>query len=319
MPCREILLHLGSGIGNIVFATPLLAALAEIGCVTDLIFDADYPEVAELFEGWSLVRRIVSEPLPVYDITLPALPPFYWPHRARRYPGRVSRRPPSTLFYQNEQEFYLWFARQLGFAGNPPPPIQLPVAPCSSREVTARTVVLLPGSKTGEMTTKRWPWFAALADRFDDVAVLGSHDDATDGLGRHWRWPPYVKNLQGRLSLRQAAETLAAAGGAVGNDTGLAHIAAAAGVPTVILFGPTPASTLGTFPSNVKLLTPSLPCAPCWFQDRFAQCDGKISCLADLGVDLVERTIRASMSVDVTAPKSEGCATQIWEVSSAGP
>jgi ADP-heptose:LPS heptosyltransferase len=295
-PLRETLLHLGSGIGNIVFATPLLAALAEIGCVTDVLFDADYPQVAELFEDWSLVRRVVSEPSPRYDITLPALPPFYWPRRARRYLGNVSRRPPSKLFYQNEQEFYLWFARRLGFASHPPPPIQLPIAPCSSTDVTARTVALMPGSKTGEMTAKRWPGFAALAERFDDVAVLGSHEDATDSLGRRWQWPRHVNNLQGRLTLRESAETLAAAGVAVGNDSGLAHIAAAAGVPTVILFGPTPAATLGMFPSNVKLLTPSLPCAPCWFQQRFAQCDGRISCLADLGVDFVEQTVREHFS-----------------------
>ncbi|MGH7066451.1 MAG: glycosyltransferase family 9 protein [Acetobacteraceae bacterium] len=48
-------------------------------------------------------------------------------------------------------------------------------------------------------------------------------------------------DLTGRVSLPEAAACLARAALFVGNDSGLMHLAAAAGTPTIGLFGPTPA------------------------------------------------------------------------------
>jgi lipopolysaccharide heptosyltransferase III len=56
---------------------------------------------------------------------------------------------------------------------------------------------------------------------------------------------PEAIDLSGRLSLPEAAACLARAALFVGNDSGLMHIAAAAGTPTVGLFGPTPADEYG--------------------------------------------------------------------------
>jgi heptosyltransferase III len=52
---------------------------------------------------------------------------------------------------------------------------------------------------------------------------------------------PQAIDLVGRLSLPEAAACLARAALYVGNDSGLMHLAAAAGVPTLGLFGPTAA------------------------------------------------------------------------------
>lgn len=53
---------------------------------------------------------------------------------------------------------------------------------------------------------------------------------------------PEAVNLVGRLELPQAAAALARCALFVGNDSGLMHLSAAAGAPTLGLFGPTPAS-----------------------------------------------------------------------------
>lgn len=53
---------------------------------------------------------------------------------------------------------------------------------------------------------------------------------------------PDALDLVGRLSLPEAAAVLARAALFIGNDSGLMHLAAAAGAPTLGLFGPTPAS-----------------------------------------------------------------------------
>ena len=53
---------------------------------------------------------------------------------------------------------------------------------------------------------------------------------------------PGAVDLVGRLALPGAAACLARCAVFVGNDSGLMHLAAAAGAPTLGLFGPTPAS-----------------------------------------------------------------------------
>jgi ADP-heptose:LPS heptosyltransferase len=53
---------------------------------------------------------------------------------------------------------------------------------------------------------------------------------------------PEAKDLVGNLPVPEAAALLSRAGLFVGNDSGLMHLSAAAGAPTLGLFGPTPAS-----------------------------------------------------------------------------
>jgi ADP-heptose:LPS heptosyltransferase len=56
---------------------------------------------------------------------------------------------------------------------------------------------------------------------------------------------PDAIDLCGRLTLPEAAAVLARCELFVGNDSGLMHLAAAAGAPTLGLFGPTPADEYG--------------------------------------------------------------------------
>jgi ADP-heptose:LPS heptosyltransferase len=292
----DVLVHLAAGVGNIVLATPLLVALDRLGAKVDVWLSADYRETADLLRDWTVVRTVTPDPrFCSYDALIPAVPPFYWRAFASSYAGRahVVTRPPDALFYTNEQEYYLHFARAFGFTGTAPP-CTLPIAASDCFGVGASTVVLAPGCKTGEMAAKRWPWFMELASRFDPVAVVGTDDDLRRFDGVPMRFGPRVQSFVGRLTLRQTAELLASAGVVVANDSGLAHVAAAVGTPTLILFGPTPDATLGRFPPNVTVLRAGLPCEPCWFGGaRFRACDRRIDCLGALSVDQVERTARA--------------------------
>ena len=64
---HTVLVHLASGIGNIVLATPLLIALNHMGFVVDLLLHADYPQTADLLRDWSVIRE-------VYDGRSPNIP-----------------------------------------------------------------------------------------------------------------------------------------------------------------------------------------------------------------------------------------------------
>jgi ADP-heptose:LPS heptosyltransferase len=102
----------------------------------------------------------------------------------------------------------------------------------------------------------------------------------------------HVRSFVGRLTLRDTAELLASAGVVVANDSGLAHVAAAVGTPTLMIFGPTPHATLGRFPHNVRVLRAGMPCEPCWFgRARFEACARRIDCLRSLSAGQVEAAI----------------------------
>ena len=64
-------------------------------------------------------------------------------------------------------------------------------------------------------------------------------------------------------TLDAAAGLIAGAAGAVAVDTGLGHLAAALGVPTLSLYGPTGAARTGTVGRGQEHLESGLPCAPC--------------------------------------------------------
>lgn len=297
-----VLVHVGAGVGNVVLATPLLMALHEMALAVDVLLAADYTQTADLLRPWSAVREIftssTSPSLTSYQLIAPALPPFYQPRFGRtiaRRPNALAR-PPDSLFYENEQDFYLHFARALDYPADRSPWPSLPIAPSEKCGVTSRTVVLAPGCKTGVMATKRWPHFGALAATFDDVVVVGTVDDLRQNDGAPMKFPSHVRSFVGKLSLRETAELMAAAGVVVGNDSGLSHVAAAVGTPTVMLFGPTPHKSLGPMPQNVKVLRGGLPCEPCWFHDRFRACGRKIECLSTLSVEAVIHEISACLS-----------------------
>jgi ADP-heptose:LPS heptosyltransferase len=299
---RCVQVHLGAGIGNIVLATPLLVALRECGYVTDVVLAADYAETAELLRPWSAVREIFTSTTPFpsaqhYLHVIAAIPPFYWPRYASKFTDRRNfvARPPDALFYQDEQAYYWTFAQPLGCASERRPSCTLPITPFqpsgSASASAQRSLVLAPGCKTGEMAAKRWPYYAELAQDFDDVAVVGTADDLRRYDGSPIQFGPNVKVFVDILTLRETAELLAAANAVVANDTGLAYVSAAVGTPTLILFGPTPNATLGSFPSNVRVLRAGLECEPCWFNGRFQACKGQIHCLQRLSVSIVRNEV----------------------------
>ena len=107
-----------------------------------------------------------------------------------------------------------------------------------------KVAVFCPGAEYGP--AKRWParYFASLADELASrgyaVWLLGSGKDKAVGdeivaLAKS----ASPQNLCGSTSLTQAIDLIAAANFVVCNDSGLMHVAAAAGKPTLGLFGPT--------------------------------------------------------------------------------
>jgi ADP-heptose:LPS heptosyltransferase len=128
-----------------------------------------------------------------------------------------------------------------------PPPIEPTDAERREAEALARDLpagflALHPGSGSPR---KNWPAarFAALLDRLSPgrpyLLVRGPADAAA---AAELERDPHARVAR-ELPLRVLGALLARAGLYVGNDSGVSHLAAAYGTPSLVLFGPTDAAT----------------------------------------------------------------------------
>ncbi len=126
-------------------------------------------------------------------------------------------------------------------------------------------VALAPGSVG---PSKRWTYYAdaarQLAERGLDVWVVGGPAEKAMASEIASVGGPRVRDLTGN-DLRNGIMAMAAAGVAVSNDSGLMHIAAATGTPTIGIFGPTSPyhwAPLNGLAATIQTSTPP-PCQPC--------------------------------------------------------
>jgi heptosyltransferase-2 len=148
-------------------------------------------------------------------------------------------------------------------------------------------VALCPGSINSR--AKRWSTeaYAALADRLIEshrqVLLIGSADetDVSREVTARMKERPVV--LTGKTSLDQITAVLSLVDLVVTNDTGPAHIAAALGRPTLVIFGPTNPLTTRPFAPEAEILRHPPDCAPCMLRD----CPIDHRCMTAITVDEV--------------------------------
>ena len=126
-------------------------------------------------------------------------------------------------------------------------------------------VALAPGSVG---PSKRWTYYAdaarQLAERGLDVWVVGGPAEKAMASEIASVGGPRVRDLTGN-DLRNGILAMAAAGIAISNNSGLMHIAAATGTPTIGIFGPTSPyhwAPLNGLAATIQTSTPP-PCQPC--------------------------------------------------------
>lgn len=138
-------------------------------------------------------------------------------------------------------------------------------------ETTKPLVLLCPGSVNSR--AKRWPVerYAALSDQFSDtgatVALIGapSELDVSQAVAAKARRPPLV--LTGETSVSEVIGLISIADVLITNDTGPAHIGAAVGTPTLVIFGPTNPLTTRPFGPAGEIIRHPPECAPCMLRD----------------------------------------------------
>jgi len=149
-------------------------------------------------------------------------------------------------------------------------------------------VVLHPGSGSKK---KAWPLdqFLDLAHTLQDylglkiLVVLGPAEgpevqEAFEGMG------PAAPILAKGLTLLQLASVMEGCWFFIGNDSGISHLAAALGLPTVAIFGPTDQRVWSPRGEKTFVVSSAVHCSPCP-QERFLLCKDS-GCLR--GVEMKE-------------------------------
>ncbi len=164
-----------------------------------------------------------------------------------------------------------------------------------------RRLVLLHGTT---WASKHWPerYWAELTHLateagFEVVLPWGDPDDRL-------RAERIIKaagsgELLPRLGLTDLARTLASASGVVGVDSGLAHLAAAVGVPAVTLYGPTRAELTGAIGPRQHNLVVDFECAPCMYRECSYQGQSKVqpACFGSLDAHKVFEQLRIQIDM----------------------
>ncbi len=186
---------------------------------------------------------------------------------------RPIRLPRAGEIPEHESYYYLELLRRAGWLEQLP---EQPVARLGGIRHEPQPVIgVSPGAAYG--TAKRWlpERFAAAAaalarEKNATVSVFGSAGESVlcervaeeirnCGVG--------AQSLAGRTSLAEFIRLAAQCMLILTNDSGAMHVAAALGVPTVAVFGPTNAQATAPLGTRVRLVREPVECSPCLLRE----------------------------------------------------
>ena len=320
MTARRVLVRLPNWLGDLLMARPLLHALR--AALPGATIDAQGPGASELlareqlWDRWSrpATERAAAAPVEAPHDAAIILPPSFssaW-RVGFGVPLRIGfaadgrswllthavRRPARGDLHLSAE--YLGLGAPLGVQAVPLPILE-PTA--DEREQAAArvrslapgggpTAILAPGAIYGP--AKRWPVerFIALGRRLVGsgftLLVCGAGVDravaeaVAGGIG------PSAHALAGETTLGEQLALCATAGFTACNDSGIAHLAAASGCPTVVIFGSTSSAWTVPLGPRVTVVQHAPVCAPCFQRD----CRIGYRCLTAVQVAEVVRACR---------------------------
>jgi heptosyltransferase-2 len=153
---------------------------------------------------------------------------------------------------------------------------------------------VVPGAAFGP--AKAWPWerYRELCrglGRDRPVVVAGSAGDhgvcdrVAGGL-------PGVVNLAGKTGLGEFIALVGGARAVVANDSGAPHVAAAMGVPVVVLFGSTSPAWTAPLGEAVEVLQHRVHCNPCFRRT----CPTQLECFNGIEVQAVHDAVARAVA-----------------------
>ena len=294
---KKILIVMEEGIGNMVMLTPALQGVRQRFPNSEIsVFCKN--SSASIIEGLPFVDKLIDRlPDEKYDLVLCSI----WSQNfLKQYAADLQNRTtfaftaPFKIGLDHEAQANFRLANFLGCGKQMPMP-QVAVDPCELVDLAGHELAILANTTVNNdgWERKRWPFYAELAGKLMQdgyqVAIVGGADEA-EKFPRDY-WPGGVLDMQGKLSLKETAGLIKQAALFLGNDSGPAHIAAALGVPTYVLFGASNISKNRPLGENVHILSKNLPCSPCQYTDRWNDCNDW-QCMSQMSVRWVYNQLK---------------------------
>lgn len=256
----RILFITSTRVGDAVLSTGVLRHLVETHPGARITV-ACGPAAASLFEAVPGLERLIVLDKMVWSLHWLRL----WAFTVGHYWDLLVDLRNSSIYYtlpakrrfrmgrsRDDAHRVVQLARVIGLEETPPSPYLWLGA---AHQATARALIpdggpVLALGPTANWLAKTWPadYFAELTARLTApdgilpgarVAIFGRDDERPQALPLIDSIPPERRiDLVGHLDLSQVAACMARSAFYVGNDSGLMHVAAAVGVPTLGLFGP---------------------------------------------------------------------------------
>lgn len=290
----KILMVLGGGIGNLVQATPAIRAILNHGHTVDLCLQCNSSsDVVDIMKLEGVRNVFLGMPTDLYDIQLNGLFTFPFNRAKKTIFSRIN-----YAQHTPEVEVYFDLLKQIGIdvkVGN----TEISKNLKGPSPKFSQTISIYPGSKP-DWAMKRWDKFDLLASKFEHVAIVGTKADFESHgnpawITKSWNWPKNTEFITAKL--KEVAHYISKCKAFIGNDGGLSHVAAATGVPTFIIFGPSSDEKNRPYHTNAHVISHNIPCRPCQFRkDKFgkdiftsgkANCHHNMKCLRDLEVESV--------------------------------
>ncbi|MFQ5818182.1 MAG: lipopolysaccharide heptosyltransferase II [Terriglobia bacterium] len=241
-------------------------------------------------------RRDVRGPLLTHPVAVPR-------------PGEIA---------SHESYYYLELLRRAGLLAALPRVEQIRLVPAprlvAAMEMRLRQlgadsgrlrVVMAPGAAYG--SAKCWlpERYGALADRLVEsrgaaIVLCGTSGEAelAQRIARAMHTP--AVSLVGQTSLREFLALLGVSQLFIGNDSGAMHLAAAVGLPQVIVFGPTDEGGTGPVNPRARIVKHPVSCSPCFLR----HCPIDHRCMTRITVDDVWQGVETALA-DIVVVKSD--------------
>ena len=147
-----------------------------------------------------------------------------------------------------------------------------------------------------EWNDEKWKYLANKMTQQKRVSVIivGTLDEYSraSSMANH---SSNIYNMAGTTTVGELPALIKSCSAVVGVDSAVIHIATSVGVPSIALFGPSPAKVWSLANHKHKILTASMPCQPC----RRKGCDGKGGksiCLESITVEDVLKTLKSLLN-----------------------
>jgi heptosyltransferase-2 len=206
-------------------------------------------------------------------------------------------------------DYYLNLVRPFGanmFSQNPDFPILKEEADFADEIKGLNGSVGLPlGAQYGR--AKCWPhkhlksFIKLLVSHGRRAVLFGTKNDHLQAEALEAVAPGAVVNLAGKTTIGQMAAVMTKCDWVVANDSGPLHVAAAVGVNTVAIFGPTDRAKTAPTAECVRVLTRNVDCSPCFRRE----CNRDHRCMQDISAEDVWAVIAEGAEVKSVASDYE--------------